>query len=380
MHKGERFSFFSTVTMSLSIFIFFHLLSYFHFSFSVPQPYTSIFNFGDSLSDTGNLLILNASAPIGRLPYGMTFFGRPTGRFSDGRLIIDFIAEAFGLPFLPPSLARGQDFRHGADFAVSGATALDIEFFRRRGLGAVARVNQSLGVQLRWFEELKPSLCNSTRSCKDYFSKSLFMVGEIGGNDYNVPLSVKRSLKEVRSYVPKVIETVSMAIERLIEHGAVDLVVPGNPPIGCYGAFLTLYESPNKEDYDPRTGCLKKLNDLMRYHNKLLRRLLEQLRIKYPRLRFTYADYYGAAIRLARHPKRYGFSNGVSRACCGGGGPYNFNSTVICGQPGYNVCKDPSTYVSWDGIHSTEAAHRSIAMGLLHGPYTDPPIMSARLH
>lgn len=55
--------------------------------------YDSIFNFGDSLSDTGNFLISSDvdSPNIGRPPYGQTFFNRSTGRCSDGRLIIDFI-------------------------------------------------------------------------------------------------------------------------------------------------------------------------------------------------------------------------------------------------------------------------------------------------
>lgn len=49
--------------------------------------------------------------------------------------------------------------------------------------------------------------------CRDYFGKSLFMVGEMGGNDYGIPLRARRSLEEARSYVPKVIETISMVIE-----------------------------------------------------------------------------------------------------------------------------------------------------------------------
>lgn len=47
-----------------------------------------IINFGDSNSDTGGVLA-GAGLPIG-LPHGITFFHRGTGRFGDGRLIIDF--------------------------------------------------------------------------------------------------------------------------------------------------------------------------------------------------------------------------------------------------------------------------------------------------
>jgi hypothetical protein len=50
----------------------------------------AIYNFGDSNSDTGSV-----SATFGRVPppYGETFFGKSSGRYSDGRLIIDFIGK-----------------------------------------------------------------------------------------------------------------------------------------------------------------------------------------------------------------------------------------------------------------------------------------------
>jgi hypothetical protein len=60
---------------------------------AVAQKYAAIFNFGDSLVDAGNLVVdgIPDYLATARLPYGMTYFGYPTGRCSDGRLVVDFI-------------------------------------------------------------------------------------------------------------------------------------------------------------------------------------------------------------------------------------------------------------------------------------------------
>jgi hypothetical protein len=57
----------------------------------VRACYSAIYSFGDSLADTGNLLAAAAGDRAGNLPYGETYFGKATGRFSDGRLIVDYI-------------------------------------------------------------------------------------------------------------------------------------------------------------------------------------------------------------------------------------------------------------------------------------------------
>lgn len=53
-----------------------------------PCHFPAVFNFGDSNSDTGGLAAAFGQAP---LPNGETFFHRSAGRYSDGRLVIDFI-------------------------------------------------------------------------------------------------------------------------------------------------------------------------------------------------------------------------------------------------------------------------------------------------
>lgn len=72
-------------------------------------------------------------------------------------------AQAMGLSLVPPYLAgkNSQDFRHGANFAVAGATALDNDFYRTKGLNVVWP-EYSLGIQIKWFKQLLPSLCSDS--------------------------------------------------------------------------------------------------------------------------------------------------------------------------------------------------------------------------
>ncbi|XP_058095674.1 GDSL esterase/lipase At1g31550-like [Magnolia sinica] len=343
---------------------------------SVLDCYTSIFSFGDSLADTGNSVRESIyTSYVGNFPYVETYFHRPTGRYSDGRLIVDFIAEELGLPYLPPYLGSSSDsnFRQGVNFAVGGATALDAAFFRERGISNEL-TNNSLGIQLGWFKDLLPSLCPNPSGCGDILKRSVVLVGEIGGNDYNHPLLQRRSFEEVQTFVPLVINAIGSAVDTLIKYGARTLVVPGNLPMGCSAACLAVSESKRKEDYDPLTGCLTYLNEFAEYHNRLLLQELDRLRAQHPHATIIYADYYNAAMRFYRSPYHFGFYDGALTACCGGGGPYNFNMTAMCGFHGATVCDNPSSHVAWDGIHLTEAAHRLIADGLIRGPFFSPSI------
>ncbi|XP_062095873.1 GDSL esterase/lipase At5g45910-like [Humulus lupulus] len=331
---------------------------------TATQPYyKAIFNFGDSLSDTGNSLLSSTTTDVptvGKLPYGMTFFRHPTGRFSDGRLIVDFIAEAFEFPYLRPYLEIADtqnDFLRGVNFAVGGATALS--------LASNFWTNNSLSVQLGWFKKFKASFCTKIEDCENFMKRSLFLMGEIGGNDYNFPFFSGGTIPQVRELVPLVVEAITNVTIALIEEGAVDLVVPGNLPIGCSVVYLTLFESSNKTDYD-EIGCLKALNEFSKLHNRHLKRALQTLRLKYPHTNIIYGDYYHATMRIINAPLHYGFDKkSLFRACCGGGGSYNYNLSVTCGEDGSTVCEDPSLYVSWDGVHLTEAAYQVMAESLI---------------
>ncbi|MBA0747042.1 hypothetical protein Gogos_009510 [Gossypium gossypioides] len=339
---------------------------------SIIQPvngcFTSIFSFGDSLTDTGNLLGIsllesNKLPPSAFPPNGRTFFHHPSGRRCDGRLVIDFLGEALGIPFLQPSyttkVGRLQKFQKGMNFAVAGATALNSSFLQENGIHNRS-TNISLGDELNSFKHLLPSLCSSSADCKKLLRNSLIVMGVIGGNDYNHAFREKNN-EAARKFVPLVVHTIASAIHELIELGAVTFLVPGNFPIGCSPDLLTNYQGSNKDKYDPSTGCLTWLNQFSQHHNELLRTELEKLRNRHPDINIVYADYYNIAMRFYHSPKQFGFKETL-KACCGIGGLYNYNSSRSCGYPPLkSSCNDPSSYISWDGIHYTEAANKWLA-------------------
>jgi hypothetical protein len=81
--------------------------------------------FGDSSVDSGNNNQIPTMARSNFEPYGRDFLGgRPTGRFSNGRIASDFISEAFGLkPTVPAYLDpmyNISDFASGVCFASAG--------------------------------------------------------------------------------------------------------------------------------------------------------------------------------------------------------------------------------------------------------------------
>ncbi|CAH8353514.1 unnamed protein product [Eruca vesicaria subsp. sativa] len=83
------------------------------------------------------------------------------GLSSNGRIIIDFIAEFLGFPLVPPFYgSQNANFENGVNFAVGGATALERSFIEERGIH-FAYTNVSLGVQLKSFKDALPKLCGS---------------------------------------------------------------------------------------------------------------------------------------------------------------------------------------------------------------------------
>ncbi|XVE50627.1 hypothetical protein DITRI_Ditri01bG0178600 [Diplodiscus trichospermus] len=274
--------------------------------------FKSMFSFGDSVTDTGNLLhiVISASTklpPSAFPPNGRTFFHHPTGRCSDGRLVIDFLAEALGFSFLPPYFGskngRSESLQKGMNFAVGGATALDSAFLEERGIHSHYI---SLRDEMGFFRDFLSSLRSFSSDCKELLQSSFILMGTIGGNDYNYAFMEGKNVEEVRQLVPFAVQNIASAINELIDLGAVTFLVPGNLPIGCSPSMLTYFQDSDKAKYDLLTGCLTWANQFSEYHNELLRKELEKIRKLHPKINIIYADYFNAAMRIYNSPRQYG--------------------------------------------------------------------------
>jgi hypothetical protein len=168
----------------------------------------------------------------------------------------------------------------------------------------------------------------------DLMSKSLFLMGEVGGNDYNHLIVRGKSLDELHEIVPNVVGAISSAIkvlctplfslgyivlcnyvcfslslcifQDLVSLGAKKLVVPGNFPIGCVPLYLAIFPSQKEGYYDEQTGCINWLNEFTEYHNKMIQEELEKLQKLHPDVTIIYADYYGASLNIFRAPLKFG--------------------------------------------------------------------------
>ncbi|CAL5051191.1 unnamed protein product [Urochloa decumbens] len=340
------------------------------------RKFPAVFNFGDSNSDTGGFW---AAFPAQRGPFGMTYFGRPAGRASDGRLVIDFIAQAMGLPLLSPYLqAIGSDFRRGANFATLASTAL----LPNTSVFVTGISPFSLAIQLNQMKEFRDRVLSSNGKNgqlppPDIFGRALYTI-DIGQNDFTSNLG-SLSVETVKQSLPSVVNQISWTIQDLYNIGARNFMVFNMAPIGCYPSFLT--QLPHTSNDLDEFGCMKTYNSGVTYYNELLNTSLAEVRKKLQGASVVYVDKHTVTLELFRHPDAHGLKYGT-KVCCGyGGGAYNFNQNVYCGNSkvvnGQTVtaaaCGDPQNYVSWDGIHATEAANKMIAYAVTSGSYSYPP-------
>uniref|UniRef100_A0A0E0LMS3 Esterase n=1 Tax=Oryza punctata TaxID=4537 RepID=A0A0E0LMS3_ORYPU len=349
-----------------------------------PCDFPAIFNFGDSNSDTGGLSALIAVVPP---PFGRTYFGMPAGRFSDGRLAIDFMAQSLGIRYLSAYLdSIGSNFSQGANFATAAASIRPAN-----GSIFVSGISPiSLDVQTSQFEQFinrSQFVYNNIGGIYreilpkvEYFSRALYTF-DIGQNDLTMGYFDNMTTEQVEAYVPDLMERFSAAIQKVYSLGGRYFWVHNTAPLGCltYAVVLLPDLAAPRDD----AGCSVAYNAAARFFNARLNETVARLRAALPDAALTYVDVYSAKYRLISQAKQLGFGDPLL-VCCGyGGGEYNFDRDIRCGGKvevnGTSVlagksCEDPSKSVSWDGVHFTEAANRFVFDQIVDGKLSDPPV------
>ncbi|KAJ9554498.1 hypothetical protein OSB04_018543 [Centaurea solstitialis] len=320
--------------------------------FSLTEcDFPAIFNFGDSNSDTGGLSAMFGQAPP---PNGETFFHSPAGRYCDGRLLLDFIAEHLELPFLSPFLdSIGTNFSHGANFATAGST------IRRQNTSIFQSGYSPIALAIQYAEfsnfytrsqiiRQREDFYKNLFPQKDKFSKALYTF-DIGQNDLTAGYKLNMSTEQVEAFVPDVISQ-----------------------------FITTVKPADLDKF----GCATAFNDVSHYFNKKLKKAVIELRKELESAAITYVDIYSVKYSLIGKAKELGFDDPFL-VCCGHGGRYNFNNARRCGATeivdGKEIliagsCEHPSSRILWDGIHFSEAANRWIYGQIAKGEFSDPPV------
>ncbi|KAF7819503.1 GDSL esterase/lipase [Senna tora] len=344
---------------------------------SLPScDFPAIFNFGDSNSDTGCMAA--AFFPMAS-PCGETFFHQPAGRASDGRLIIDFIAKHLGFPHLSAYIdSIGTSYRHGANFAAGSST------IRRQNRtffdGGTPFVLEIQTAQFHQFKARTAKFFNQANETRQFpraeeFGKAIYTL-DIGQNDIAAAID-RVGMEDSHQVISDIVDHFATQIQNLYKEGGRTFWIHNTGPIGCLA--VTMHNTHNPvAGYVDKNGCVNYQNDMAKEFNEKLKNAVVRLRSQLPDASLTHVDMFSAKYELISNAKKEGFVD-AGKICCG----YHENGEHIwCGNKGIingteifaGSCEDPSSYISWDGVHYTEAANRWIANRILNGSFSDPPI------
>ncbi|KAJ6689094.1 hypothetical protein OIU85_005495 [Salix viminalis] len=247
-----------------------------------PCDFPAIFNFGDSNSDTGGLSAAFGQAPS---PNGETYFHHPAGRYSDGRLVIDFIAESLGVPYLSAYLdSVGSNFSHGANFATAGSTIRPQNTTQSQsGYSPI-----SLNVQSVQYSDFKKrsqifrrqgGIFETLLPKPDYFSKALYTI-DIGQNDLTAGYKLNLTTEQVKANVPDILGQFSDVVKQIYAVGGRTFWIHNTGPVGClpYSLDKFLITASQKDKH----GCAGPFNEVSQFFNHGLKEEVSQLRKDLP--------------------------------------------------------------------------------------------------
>ncbi|MED6226233.1 hypothetical protein PIB30_101537, partial [Stylosanthes scabra] len=313
-------------------------------SFQKHKP-TKLFIFGDSYVDTGNTIKNNSFS--WKEPYGITFPGKPAGRFSDGKVFTDFIAKYLGLkspvPYNLREMMANNNLEYGINFAVGGTGVFDTE------------IKPNMTTQIDFFEEIiKDKVYNASD-----LTNSLAYVS-VAGNDYNYYLATHTndSISGILPFILLVVNQTANNLIRIHKLGVKKIAVGMLQPIGCL-PLITSQSSFQK--------CNDTINILVDLHNALLTQTITKLNQEGHNGDSTFLtlNLFDSFNSVLGHHKTYNKNNNKALIpCCVG-----ISQEYVCGSvennvKKYNVCENPKKAFFWDLFHPTQAGWHAVYKNL----------------
>ncbi|XP_059636744.1 GDSL esterase/lipase At5g45960-like [Cornus florida] len=313
---------------------------------SIPAAFT----FGDSTVDPGNNNYIGTPFTSNFPPYGRDFPNHiPTGRFTNGRLVADFIVSYVGIkdnvpPYLDPTLSL-QELMTGVSFASAGSGFDPL----------TAQLSQVIPIekQVQYFKEYKARLELSIgkERTKNLIGRAIYIVSA-GTNDFIInyfATPFRRKSYSASSYSQFLMQQFQMFIQELIEQGARKIMVTGLPPMGCLPLAITIYSG----DAFHQRHCVETLTSVAKDFNRKLQIKLKSMQNNGTTI--LYLDAYKPLSDVIQWQRQFGFED-VTNGCCGTG---LLETTFLC-NPGSAVCVDASKYAFWDSVHPTQKTYHII--------------------
>ncbi|KAJ4845778.1 hypothetical protein Tsubulata_051107, partial [Turnera subulata] len=263
-----------------------------------------LFVFGDSYVDTGNWnLSLIAE------PYGITFPGKPSGRFSDGRVLTDYIAPFLGIkspvPYNRRKVAGKSKLQYGMNMAYGSSDVFDTWI-------------KSLPNLTTQINLLKQVVNDEKLYTKDEFNNSIALVS-VEGNDYGYYISQKLNgtfnSEELKAHSRRV-------VKKLVKN-LISIHHMGVPKIGLL------------------QRSLQKLN--RKSKNKQVYVLL-----------VLYGAFMSAVEKHRHDADNEEYKDPLKPCCEGVGVNYSCGSVDKNGEKMYKLCKHPELSFFWDPIHPSQ--------------------------
>ena len=274
-------------------------------------PLAEMVVFGDSLSDTGNTLLSSGGA----IPTSPPYF---QGRFTNGPVWVEALADDLNIPDPTPGVAGGTNFAFGS--ARSGD-----------GISPVGTPN--IGTQIDTFLGLGGTLDGDE------------LVVVWGGANNFFDLFFSEDSPEIPEIITDVITDISTHVQTLAGAGGKYFLVPNVVPLGSTPALQGLVPP---EVAAQLNGAIDQLNAGLEAQMAGLEGALAGQGVE-----IVTFDVNGLVDDVVADPGSFGFANATLPVLPGGG----FGSEPVVDDA---LIDDPDDFLFWDLVHPTAKAHQII--------------------